>query len=41
MLLIQPGEPLNEQELRNSAYTGAWLSDAKQRFSMKQDVELL
>lgn len=30
------GEPLNEQELRNSAYTGAWLSDAKQRFSMKQ-----
>lgn len=30
------GEPLNEQELRNSAYTGPWLSDAKQRFSMKQ-----
>lgn len=29
------GEPLNEQELRNSAYTGAWLSDAKQRFSTK------
>lgn len=27
------GEPLNEQELRNSAYTGAWLSDAKARFS--------
>ena len=29
------GEPLNEQELRNSAYTGSWLSDAKQRFSTK------
>ena len=29
------GEPLNEQELRNSAYTGTWLSDAKQRFSTK------
>ena len=27
------GEPLNEQELRNSAYTGAWLTDAKSRFS--------
>ena len=27
------GEPLNEQELRNSAYTGAWLMDAKSRFS--------
>ena len=27
------GEPLNEQELRNSAYTGAWLADAKARFS--------
>lgn len=27
------GEPLNEQELRNSSYTGAWLSDAKARFS--------
>lgn len=29
------GEPLNEQELRNSSYTGAWLSDAKARFSSK------
>ena len=29
------GEPLNEQELRNSAYTGTWLSNAKQRFSTK------
>ncbi len=27
------GEPLNEQELRNSSYTGPWLSDAKARFS--------
>ena len=27
------GEPLNEQELRNSSYTGMWLSDAKARFS--------
>lgn len=27
------GEPLNDQELRNSSYTGAWLSDAKARFS--------
>lgn len=27
------GEPLNEQELRNSSYTGAWLSDAKARFA--------
>ncbi len=29
------GEPLNEQELRNSSYTGKWLSDAKARFSSK------
>lgn len=29
------GEPLNDQELRNSSYTGAWLSDAKARFSSK------
>lgn len=27
------GEPLNDQELRNSSYTGKWLSDAKSRFS--------
>ncbi len=27
------GEPLNEQELRNSSYTGPWLTDAKGRFS--------
>ena len=27
------GEPLNEQEMRNSAYTGEWLTDAKLRFS--------
>ena len=27
------GEPLNPQELRNSSYTGQWLSDAKARFS--------
>lgn len=27
------GEPLNSQELRNSSYTGDWLSDAKARFS--------
>lgn len=27
------GEPLNDQELRNSSYTGVWLSDAKARFS--------
>ena len=27
------GEPLNDQELRNSSYTGPWLSDAKARFS--------
>lgn len=27
------GEPLNNQELRNSSYTGAWLSDAKARFA--------
>lgn len=30
------GEPLNEQELRNSSYTGKWLSDAKARFSSSQ-----
>ena len=29
------GEPLNEQELRNSSYTGKWLTDAKARFSSK------
>lgn len=27
------GEPLNEQELRNSSYTGAWLASAKGYFS--------
>lgn len=27
------GEPLNEQELRNASHTGAWLLDAKSRFS--------
>lgn len=27
------GEPLNEQELRNSSYTGKWLSNAKGYFS--------
>ena len=27
------GEPLNDQELRNSSYTGAWLIDAKARFA--------
>lgn len=27
------GEPLTAQELRNSVYTGAWLSDAKKYFS--------
>lgn len=27
------GKPLNEQELRNSVYTGPWLSDAKRWFS--------
>ena len=27
------GEPLTKQELRNSAYTGRWLSDAKKIFS--------
>ena len=30
------GEPLNEQELRNSSYTGTWLTDAKARFSTKK-----
>lgn len=30
------GEPLNNQELRNSSYTGAWLSDAKARFASKE-----
>ena len=29
------GEPLTKQELRNSAYTGRWLSDAKKIFSKK------
>lgn len=29
------GEPLNDQEMRNSSYTGKWLSDAKARFSSK------
>ena len=27
------GEKLTDQELRNAAYTGAWLSDAKSKFS--------
>ena len=27
------GEPLNDQELLNAVYTGAWLSDAKEKFS--------
>lgn len=27
------GEKLTEQELRNAVYTGAWLADAKRRFS--------
>jgi len=27
------GEPLVEQELRNTVYTGSWLSDAKKKFS--------
>ncbi|MDU3176659.1 DUF262 domain-containing protein [Anaerococcus sp.] len=27
------GEPLNDQELRNSTYTGPWLEDAKRYFS--------
>jgi len=27
------GKPLNDQELRNAAYTGAWLSHAKSKFS--------
>ncbi|MCD8191840.1 MAG: DUF262 domain-containing protein [Oscillospiraceae bacterium] len=29
------GEKLSEQELRNSVYTGAWLSDAKRHFSKR------
>lgn len=29
------GEKLTEQELRNSVYTGAWLSDAKKYFSKR------
>ncbi len=29
------GEKLTDQELRNSVYTGAWLSDAKRYFSKK------
>ena len=29
------GEKLTEQELRNSVYTGAWLSDAKLHFSKR------
>lgn len=29
------GEKLTEQELRNSVYTGAWLSDAKTHFSKR------
>ena len=29
------GEPLNDQEMRNSSYTGKWLSDAKARFASK------
>lgn len=29
------GEKLTEQELRNSAYTGPWLSDAKRHFSKR------
>ena len=30
------GEKLTEQELRNSVYTGQWLSDAKRYFSKRQ-----
>lgn len=30
------GEKLSEQELRNSVYTGAWLSDAKRYFSKRK-----
>ena len=29
------GEKLTEQELRNSVYTGSWLSDAKRHFSKR------
>lgn len=29
------GEKLTDQELRNSVYTGAWLSDAKDTFKAK------
>ena len=29
------GEKLTDQELRNSVYTGAWLSDAKRYFSKR------
>lgn len=32
------GEELTEQELRNSAYTGLWLSDAKKYFSKRNCV---
>ena len=32
------GEKLTEQELRNSVYTGAWLSDAKRIFSKRNAV---
>lgn len=30
------GEKLSDQELRNSVYTGAWLSDAKRHFSKRK-----
>ena len=29
------GEKLSDQELRNSVYTGTWLSDAKRYFSKR------
>ncbi len=35
------GEKLTDQELRNSVYTGPWLSDAKQHFSKRNCVAKL
>lgn len=32
-VINQPNSPLTHQEIRNSIYTGAWLSDAKNYFS--------
>ena len=32
---VVAGEKLTEQELRNSVYTGEWLSDAKRYFSKR------